>query len=425
MYANSSNPTPKEEDNLIDNFQNRGLEPATLSFPAIMLFAERPTLKNAKSMLRVYKIHFPLSTLLPKKDKGIINRPYTKTNTNTNANTKGGAITSVSSDDIMKQLLILDTMHDLLNTDPLLVYNIFKNEIVLSPRLKNAFLSSQYSFTRDASNYIQAIANISITTSAFVIDVGQSELKMLYDVQLAGAISNWKNMMFVLDNFVANLQHGGGGVESKGTFTLIGCAYLIVLLANMKRLQMLNNKKKTITFIDGFFMKMDGDYVSRFLSLFCKTVKRITNFDTIVIPDKDVTDITRPKYFNKLFHTNAIIDDTHVTLNSNKYSIISRREQHNQNNQKQTDSQHTISFPHDKKQFFEYIKKYPKNKDLWYLNFLRDAFKADVAVETGSIFMTHDRLAHMYYKFIGGQFGFLLSLDQKVGETKCHYSVSY
>ena len=275
MFANSSQPTPKDDDDIILNFQDMGVEPATLIFPAIYLFSERPTLKNAKTMLCVYKIHLPLSTLLIKKQTTNYTQNKTYMNANVNANK----------------------------------------------------------------------AN---------------------DIHLAAVISNWmqSSLDIVLDDFVIDLKQGGGGQESKGTFTLIGCAYLIVLLANMKRLndQMIKttSNRHNITFIDGFFMNRVDNYVSKFLTLFCKTVKRLTNFTTnVVYYTGDKTPIARPQYFKQIYGANT--------------------------------------------------------------------FQADIAVETGSIYMTHDRLAHMYYKLIGGQHGFLLTLDEVISNhvSRCNYSVKF
>jgi hypothetical protein len=395
MFASSQGPTPLEleEDEIIINFHSIGDEPATLIFPDIMTFSERPTLKSAKALLRAYKIHLPLSTRLPSK--------HHKTKSTTTIPSKKGG-----GNPVVYELLILDTMHDLLNTDPVAIYDIFKKEIDLSPLLKRSFLESSYSFTRDAAYYILAKANIVMKTSYF-----ETKTKQAYDFALVAAISNWTNMKFVLDNFVVNLTKGCGK-ESHGTLVLIGCAYLIVLCANMKRLNMLVGQ--TIVFIDGFFMKMDGNYMSRFLTLFCKTIRRLTNMDTNIQAYKIISQITRPKYFNQLFpEANVIIDNTHITFKNTKYGIVSFG-QHQAAN---------ITFPHTKTEFFKHVKQHPKNKDLWHLIFLRDAFKADVAVETGSIFITHDRLAHTYYKLIGGNHGLLVALEQD-GE-KDNYSVMF
>jgi len=403
MIADSKGPTPRSALDPPFNFRLDN-DPATLAYPAILLFAERPTLKHAKMMLRAYNINPPLSTLLPGK-------PYKKTRANKpkSEDLKGGAKASIIS-----ELLILDTMHDLLHHDPKLVYNIFKKEIDLPLHLKTSFLASQYSFSRDAANYILKRAEINLTsTSYYPVPPEIKKMQKYYDGKLVNAISTWTNMKFVLDNFVAGLDPNG--TKSKGTFALIGCAYLIVLIANMKRLNLLVGNK--IVFLDGFFMHIDGNYMQKFTSLFTKTIARLTNMHTIIKPYIDDVNISIPKYYNQLFNTNVSINKTHVTFKNIKYDIFD----YIQTNKS------TISFPHSKEDFYEHFKNNPKNKDLWYLNFLRDAFKADVAVETNSIYMTHDRLAHTYYKLIGGKHGFLLSLEDTGDDlvSHCEYSVSF
>ena len=69
----------------------------------------------------------------------------------------------------------------------------------------------------------------------------------------------------------------------------------------------------------------------------------------------------------------------------------------------------------DKSDFCQYVLADP-NKSLWALNFLRDAFKADVAVAEDCVYITHDRLAFVYYKMIGGTRGFLIAFDELAGQ---------
>lgn len=225
-------------------------------------------------------------------------------------------------------------------------------------------------------------------------------------------------MTFALDNFVTNVQNGGGGPLSQGVLMLIGCSYLIVLLSNMKRLDLIPSKAQHINFYDGFYMHIDGSYISRFLVLFSKTLKRLTHLDTFVIPHRYFSSITVPKYFNKLFpEMTASINATHVTLDGNAYPLFPNNPTPNQ-----------VYYPHTKQQFFKNVKATPNDKDLWYLNFLRDAFKTDVAHETDSIFITHDRLAFTYYKLIGGKHGFLISLDvttRQHSTQQCEYNVVF
>jgi len=212
------------------------------------------------------------------------------------------------------------------------------------------------------------------------------------------------------------LKNGGGGPMSRGMMMLIGCAYMIVLLSNMKHLDLLGSSQ-TVEFLDGFFMKIDGKYVGRFLTLFCKTIKRLTFLDTSILPYKQFKSITHPKHFNRLFpEARASVDGIEIKLGGNVYDFAS------------SGSKSEIVYPHAKREFFQHVKNNLQNKDLWYLNFLRDAFKADVAIETNAVFITHDRLAFTYYKMIGGKHGFLVMVDVSVDAHQtqdCKYDVVF
>ena len=261
--------------------------------------------------------------------------------------------------------------------------------------------------------YIEQKGNITLNHSGFDLATKKS-----HDFKLASAISSWTSLTFVFDNFVADLKNCGGGPESRGTMMLIGCAYMIVLLSNMKHLDLLGSFQN-VCFLDGFFMKIDGDYVSRFLGLFCKTIKRLTFLDASVVPYKNNINITTPKHFNRLFpEARASVDGIEIKLGGNVYDFASSG----------SGSGSAIAYPHTKREFFQHVKNNPKNKDIWYLNFLRDAFKADVAIETNAVFITHDRLAFTYYKMIGGKHGFLICADSWIDARQvqeCEYEVVF
>jgi hypothetical protein len=279
--------------------------------------------------------------------------------------------------------------------------------------LKDEFLKSAYSFTKSAASYIEQKANIQLNHSGFDLAT-----KKAHDFKLASAISSWTSLTFVFDNFVADLQNGGGGPITRGTMMLMGCAYMIVLLSNMKHLDLLGSSQSVI-FLDGFFMKIDGKYVGRFLTLFCKTIKRLTFLDTSVVPYRKYSSITTPKHFNRLFpEARASVDGVEIKLGGNVYDYASGS----------GSSGGHIVYPHTKREFFQHVKNNPKNKDIWYLNFLRDAFKADVAMEMNAVFITHDRLAFTYYKLIGGKHGFLICADSWIDARQvqeCEYEVVF
>ena len=406
VFASSLGPTPKKHPDdddgalIIHNFEK--FEPAILMFPAISDFVEKPTLIRAQDLLKRYKIHLPLSSMLPKKKQShSVPKRDAIEKAKGDLKAQGGGKPS-----LQYELLVLDTMHDLLNTEPVAVLNIFKREIEIPKPLKDDYLKSSYSFTRNAALFIEQKANIQINHSGFDLAT-----KKAHDFKLASAISSWTSLTFVLDNFVADLKNGGGGPESRGTMMLIGCAYMIVLLSNMKHLDLLGSFQN-VCFLDGFFMKIDGDYVSRFLTLFSKTIKRLTFLDTSILPYKQFKSITQPKHFNRLFpEARASVDGVEIKLGGNLYDFAS-----------------SIVYPHTKREFFQHVKNNPKNKDIWYLNFLRDAFKADVAIETNAVFITHDRLAFTYYKMIGGKHGFLICADSWVDARLlqyCEYKVVF
>jgi len=71
-----------------------------------------------------------------------------------------------------------------------------------------------------------------------------------------------------------------------------------------------------------------------------------------------------------------------------------------------------VVYPHNKRSFLGLVEKHKKESlDLLYLNFLRDCIKAEVALQQSCVYITHDRLAYLYYKVIGGESGFLLTVE--------------
>jgi hypothetical protein len=82
----------------------------------------------------------------------------------------------------------------------------------------------------------------------------------------------------------------------------------------------------------------------------------------------------------------------------------------------------SVVYPHSKQELRQIVlAKKKESQDLWYLNFLRDCIKAEVAIEKDAIFMTHDRLAHLYYKLICGKCGFLIAAEMDSDEYKVSF----
>jgi hypothetical protein len=78
-----------------------------------------------------------------------------------------------------------------------------------------------------------------------------------------------------------------------------------------------------------------------------------------------------------------------------------------------------------KDDFRDRVAENPTNHNLWSLNFLRDAFKAEIALQRDALYLTHDRLAYLYYRMLGGRKGALLGLEPAVQRDATVETVRY
>jgi hypothetical protein len=352
-------------------------------------FFAKPTLKNAKRLLRVHKLPLPLEPLLKKP------RNQGKTKEVNQGKKSGGGIPHA----VFKELMILDTCHDLIGCHPKeSVYKLFKNHLPAG-ELKSAFLASSHAFTRLAADYILQKSNLKNT-----LVVSGPNLDKTVHVKMSHMVRDKAPLKFVLDNIVASVKYNG--TIPAAHVGLLGCALILVLIANMKRLGLIKTYD-TIEFYDGLFLRIDGDYIRKFIVLFLKSVKRLSQVTTdVLVKDYHFASkqhaVYKPVFFNRAF------PDLQATLHANQVQIGAEYYDIGAGPQK-------ISVPHTKADFCKFILDGEKKEmeSLWALNFLRDAFKADVAVSEDCVFITHDRLAFVYYKLIGGTRGFLIAFDEE------------
>lgn len=436
MLLSSNDPTPINDlpnnTDITDKFRRKQNVPMYIPFPSMTDFCNRPNLKTAKALLRGYNIPCPLATNVVryKKEKNI--KPDEQ---------KGSApmhpMQPFPSNKLFHELLLLDTLHDLQNVNnKKQIYNIFKKELCKTniPRqLQLSYLSSKKSFTRDAVDYLRKQYPVSMITSDMHIHLNRQN-----DAKLQRRLETITELNFVLDNIIAGIYEDADITD--GTIGILGCAFILVLLTNMKTLKIIKssvnkqNRHHQINLHDGLFMSIDGVYMKRFMILFLKAAKRLSGVDDVFlhvnVRNFWIADILKPKYFNMCFPNNQVEIIEHnqtadIKIGTNIYNIV------DYNNNINTPTSNTnITYPHTKEDFAKYILANNINtndnyKDLWYLNFLRDAFKADVAVEKNYIYMTHDRLAHLYYKFIGGTIGFLLAIDKEPDQDEINYTVLF
>lgn len=368
----------------------------------LLEFGERPTLRNAKRSLAAYNIPQPLRVHL-NGDKGLKKREKRVPD----KHHKGG------SPGTFEELLIYDTMHDMLGDErsPLIIKDFervaSKKGIEIPRELRTLFLSKSHGFTRAAAEHMYKKTNTLLFATA--LDLTSNKI---FDTVLFKRLEKVRPV-FVLDNIVGSISPTSD--ISEGTIGYLGCAFILVLCANLKRLGLFQDPKQTIEIYDGVFLRMDGSYLNRFIYLFLRSIKRVAHVASVKVMPPPKTSIVQshlqPIHFNKRFGTDAKIisqgGKDFISFRGTSYEIAS----HQPISPAHPD---TIRFPHTKWEFYNhYISK--RDTDLWYLNFLRDAYKADVAVQEGAIYITHDRLAHLYYRLIGGTRGILLAMDQVDG----------
>ena len=380
ITSRDATPAIKQDEDdpvfLYTNNHRQDLQPYETS-QFLTPFIERPTLKNARRVLRSYNIHEPLKTLA--------NNNHLKSTL-----TAGGHLNK----DAIRELVFYDTLHDLqgpYNTPPTpqQTLEMFSKHITDMPRrLKTLFLTNGHEFTRETYEYLRV--KLGVHTFAYrTPDVAN------IDRALFLRFKNLKSIEIVLDNVVANLRYDS--TVSQNTIAYISFAYILCLCTNLSR-YMPQLASQPVLLYDGLFLKIDGTYVNRFMVLFTKSMKRCTKAPIVKIQPLYGL---QPVLLNKALGTNIKCIETQdgvqeIVFNNKTYKV-----------EYAPASVDTITFPHSKTRFREHVHKH-RDEDLWYLNFLRDAFKADVAVQKDCLYMTHDRLAYLFYRAIGGKKGVLL-----------------
>lgn len=381
MQVTSSDHIPKEPLDtsvIIDNFR-LSIDPTLYSYE-IHEFYEKPTLRNAKRVLNAYNIQEPF-----RAPKAFI------------AVQEGGMIKPDSA--AFKELLALDTLHDLSTVNnPNKIFKAITStlNVNLPKALKDQYVNFNHRFTFDATKYLVEKLNLKFFSAT------NKEERQLFDYILRTRNFHSTNVLtIVLDNIVAGIKYDATLHEA--TIGFVGCAFTLVMYNNLLKCGSLK-PNTSIRLYDGLFLQMDGNYIRRFITLFARSMKRLTQAKEVTVmpmPKQEIIKVSQPKYFNKNFNTHALIDldASTISFNGKRYLIAPTSPNTRQ-----------MTYPHSKKQFQEAVEADPNNtKDLWYLNFLRDAFKADVALEYDAVYITHDRLAHMYYAMNGGKKGFLVT----------------
>jgi hypothetical protein len=411
------------DDEILDLYESAfttfGSENCTVCAAEQFEFFAKPGLKSAKRLLTAYKIPHPLAMLVNAQKRERELKMKKESRDRALAKQKGGNLNRT----VFHDLLVVDTMHDVMGvSDPdNKLYKVFNRELSQDfPReIKNLYLSSDTRFTKIASDYIRGKSGL---TTPACYDMTKHIERQRLDKLILNIFKNTTNTLnIVLDNIVAGVETSQP--VSEASFAFIGCAFILVLFSNLRKLGKLT--QNDINIIDGDFIKMDGNYIVRFIQLFARSIKRVSQAVNVTVNINTpkqlvINQYNVPSQFNAIFATD--IELSRVDYNGVQVPAIRIGQTIYKIKQKMGDysGSSEVVYPHSKNEFRAYVAgNLSASKELWHLNLLRDAYKAEVAIELDSPFITHDRLAHLYYQMLGGQKGILLRLDHLVQFGVC------
>jgi hypothetical protein len=441
-----------------ESFDLDGVTPAVVHGRPLFAYLASPTQRHARRVLRAYGIPEPLRPARPARPAPPRRRPAPappppppSSETQT-----GGAprivptspATPATPAHVSRDLVRLDTLHDLLGDlhPTLRSYTLWRNMEAerahdrdarqrplapFPPELKHSYLFSNFGFTRDAADYLQRQAMPPVVLQPF--PRGMSGIDATLQESLLNRFSTValpnNTLHAVVDNLVAGLSLDEDGSSSTGTATLalVGCAFLQMLFANLRRVGRLPPGCRAIALYDGLFLRLDGNYIERFIVHFLRNLARASGVQDVTVRTLEAPQ-PQPLHFNRLLGL-----DARIVRYGNRPYILMRGVAYAIGKPKTTAQPATqppvpvspIVFPHTKDDFRDLVAENPTNHDLWSLNFLRDAFKAEVALQRDALYLTHDRLAYLYYRMLGGRKGALLGLEPAVQREATVETVQY
>jgi len=360
--------------------------------------------------------------------------------------------------DIYKELVKLDFLHDFKNLPS---FDENSREKLADFILQNIDIKNKKKIINDFknyknntflySNYFINQANIEnlLQNYDFKINKNKHEnvnINIDSDATLFNIWLKWSNnieLNIILDGLFINYKYLQD--PSKNGFngfcgSMIQSAFILLLFNNAKFITdtyintitvhinpKYKNKIKTVNLIDGIFNQIEETPPIHYFQIYCNNLKKICGFDKSgSINIKTIGVKYDPIYFIKYYKPNTIITKNSlnnsliVKLNNNyTFSSISKPTNkiekiiENISNHKPILNSY-INLYYNKLELsefisclFDIIEKDPGSNTvkefiltLIDLNFIRDCFRADVAIQNDYVFITKDRLAFTYYSII-------------------------
>jgi hypothetical protein len=293
--------------------------------------------------------------------------------------------------------------------------------------LKDIFKHNAKSFTRASCGYVALAAGIKFAETnvdnsmqgnirAFHVDASDAQL---YNKWLA--LCQRETVDVVMDGLFIN--HNARDFKSTAT-AMIQCAYFQLLLNGGQRLSSADGKysfghtrdyrgtrMRTIRIVDGWLQKVDGMNLDRFYVKYILWLARTMNVNAkACFPVLNAN--LQPVWFSK-YVTPVVVTDASVKLGGFEFPITEGKRGEFvefKMTERATTAAQKIRVLRDElctpfpKRILHKLLDFDENDPIFAaienLNFFRDAYKCDIALQLNGVLVCSDRIMALYYKML-------------------------
>jgi len=379
-------------------------------------FLFNPTIETATRFLKHEKIHVPFESLLATPVYVSDQRLNEGSASKRPRSQRGG-----SNTETILNLSRLDFLHDIYSS-------FFVHRNVVDKTLENTtFSDDQKQNVRDIMKSKHAVTSklasiISPQMPGQCIEYNTQQV-ISQDIELykwtKKKIEKNSDVTIVLDGKYSSFENNKD--VNDYTRSLVIFAFTMVLMGNMyeagvsfyvktgtqhkiAKVKSMVKHCNSITFLTGVFQTVDISGYNAFLNTWIARLNDIINWsDVVTMKHVDVGPINQRFQFSKDFRY-ALLDSTFRVTNK---KLTSGKSNSNITMLKHI-SKH-LTFNYKKEDLRTIMNVFDNlNEPEWHtwkhvfyqlidINFFRDAYRAEVAIQTNSIFITIDRLAYLYY----------------------------
>ena len=324
----------------------------------------------------------------------------------TGAGNTRSRLTKAQGQTIMRTFIALDSLHDLISIPNMTNVAKFALADVIHPAidqenvaLKRAFVYAPASFTNLASAYLAKTLSLSEAVHKIDYKTVREDLRPAY---MYGGIETMaplrsmfkkKNVKIVLDNIVYR-----GSFSFQNSLT---AALLLVLLGNQQDCYGLcarsHNAPQTITLLDGDFMDIDSMLLLPFIEKYMFEMHKLTSRNVQYAIAEG-----RPKYFEKYCQP-VTLERTAIRIGTSAFPIYPIRNSQLKEPLHPSASQWSLPYnKHDLRTKIAAIalSQTSEMQDILDVNFLRDAYRIDIACLHNALYITHDELSFRYFQWL-------------------------